>query len=193
VGGETFLCDPGRGLYDLYRRYGRAQNVFCNSYGHSQRRIGRRLQSSGREFGGKISLYDTNGPEKRVTMTIGGAYQVPGLARVQRSLRLAAHGERAGDLIVKDVFTFSGALQPIEEALVTWLSVEVSGATAVLTGETHKLQLTPEHPRDAVFSLQVMKEESKANLKDGVLKRLSYEIGPKAESIARIRATVLPL
>jgi len=189
VDGETVLCDPERGLYDLYRRFGHDANIFANSFGHSVPRIGGSLQSRGAQFRGQITRYETDGSEKRVEMAIEGAYEVPGLESALRSLRLSADGE----LILEDTFTFSGGPLPVEEAFVTWCNTMVSGATALLVGEKHVLQLTIEEPADAVFGLEVLKEESEANRKPVPLKRVSFTIEPsEAKAVACVRAKVLP-
>jgi len=188
VDGETYLCDPERGLYDLYRRFGHDANVFANSYGHSVPRIGETLQSRGSEFGGEIAAFETGETGKHVQMTLDGAYEVAGLERIVRTLGLEAQGE----LVLEDRFTFSGAPLAVEEAFVTWLKPIVSGRTALLIGEQHVLQLTIEAPAEAVFRLEVLAEASTENHKPIPLKRLSFLVGPGREMVARVRATVLP-
>jgi hypothetical protein len=191
VDGESLICEPGRGLYsrDYFspRRY---ENVFANSYGHSVPRVGEALQSAGAAFRGEIVAYDDEGPEKRVSMEIGSAYDVPGLEGIRRALLLDAP---SGDLVLEDVFTFSGPSQPVEETFVTWYETVVAGSTARIVGERHVLDLQIEAPADATFALEVLEEASGANAKPVPLKRLSYTVsGLGTELVARMRVRVRP-
>jgi hypothetical protein len=189
VDGESLICEPGRGLYsrDYFspRRY---ENVFANSYGHSVPRVGGTLQSPGPSFRGDMVAYDHTGPAKRVAMEIGGAYDVPELEGIRRSLLLDVP---TGDLLLEDVITFSGEPQPVEEAFVTWYETVVSGSTAQIIGERHLLDLEIEAPAGATFALEVLEEASRANAKPVPLKRLTYTVSaPDTELVARVRARV---
>ena len=54
VGGTTFLCDPGAGLYNAaYFSSKRYENIFAASYGHSVPRIGGQQQLPGASTGGR--------------------------------------------------------------------------------------------------------------------------------------------
>lgn len=189
VDGETFLCDPERGLYDLYLKYGHDQNVFANSYGHSLPQINGTLQSRGAEFVGEVLGFETRDDAKSVEMELAGAYEVPDLKSLLRTLRLSA----AGEFIVEDKFGFSQGPLTVQEAFVTWLNTLVSGQTALIVGEKHVLELTIQEPKEAAFDLQVLEKESLANHKTDILKRLSFGC-QSAESplTARVRIRVLP-
>ncbi len=189
VDGESLICEPGRGLYsrDYFspRRY---ENVFANSYGHSVPRVSRALQSPGPTFRGAIVACEDRGPDKRVVMEIGGAYDVPGLEGIRRSLLLDVP---SGDLVLEDVITFSVEPQPIEEAFVTWHETVVAGSTAQIIGERHILDLQIEAPAGATFALEVLEEASRANAKPVPLKRLSFSTsGPETAQVARVRMRV---
>jgi len=196
--GETFLCDPERGLYDLYNRFGHAANVFANSYGHSVPRIGDTLQSRGAAFGGDVVSCQTDGPDKQVEMSLAGAYEVDGLEAVDRTFVL----DREGTLTVEDRVSLTGDPLPVQEAFVTWLRCLVSGNTALLIGERHVLELTIESPAEVTFALEVLEKESADNHKKVPLKRLSFtvpaaqEIAPREiaarQMVARVRARLLP-
>jgi hypothetical protein len=189
VDGETFLCDPERGLYDLYLKFGHDANVFANSYGHSVPHIGGHLQSRGVEFGGQVTRYDV-ADQKCVEMQIEGAYEAPGLERTIRAFQLGADGE----LILIDTFSFSDQTGlVVEEAFVTWNETTAAGRTARIFGEKHILELTIEQPEEAVFELHVLEEESLANHKPIPLKRLSFAVDPSQNVVARVRARALPL
>jgi len=190
VDGETFICDPGRGLYDQYLLLGTDHVVFSNSYGHSVPVIANRLQAEGRQHAGEVVEYVTEGEEKRVAMRIERAYRgVGGLTKALRTLRLTADG----DFLVQDTIEFSTVSLPVEEAIVTWLEPRVSGRTALLVGERHTVELTIEAPADANFRLEVLKEESEANKKPIPLKRLSFRGKPADREVTlRVRARVLP-
>jgi hypothetical protein len=189
VDGETFLCDPEGGLYDLYRRLGHDANIFANSFGHSIPVIGGMLQSRGQPFHGEVTLFAPVGSEKRVEMEIQSAYQCSDLERATRSWRLM----EAGGLVLEDTFVFSGEALPVEEAFVTWRDALVSGGTALIVGENHILQLTIEEPVGAAFALASLEKESAENQKPQPLKRISFAVPPAGvTSRARVRAVILP-
>ena len=187
VDGETFLADPGHGLYT--RQYfgpERYDNVFANSYGHSVPRIGGQLQPAGHEFRGEIVRVETEPPLKRVEIEMARAYPVAGLASLRRRLSL----DSASDVELCDTFRFAGDPQGVEEAFVTWLAVEVDGRRAVLHGERHDVRLTIEAPAGATFALERLEEASLANAKPGTLKRLSFDLAAASEMEARVRVEV---
>jgi hypothetical protein len=69
----------------------------------------------------------------------------------------------------------------------------VDGDRAVITGEKNDLVLTIEAPEDAIFKLEVLEEESKANNKERILKRLSFTGQPADKDLTmRLRARVMP-
>ncbi len=192
AGGETFLCDPGPGLYSRsYFGPQRYENIFANSYGHSVPRVGGQLQSAGAERRGQITGFDAQGPTKRVEMEVAGAYEVPGLASLRRSLSLIAAGDDAGTLLLEDVFATTGDALEVEEALVTWLEASVSGGTARLMGQKHDLELRLEEPAGAEFALEVLTEASEANAMPTPLKRLAVSLPAASQHKARIRARVV--
>ncbi|MEE2753162.1 MAG: heparinase II/III family protein [Candidatus Latescibacterota bacterium] len=183
VDGETLLCDPESGLYDLYRRHGHDQNLFANSLGHSVPKIGDTLQSRGKEFGGHITSCDMEGDTKRVEMEITGAYDIPELKRLQRTITL-----KGNMAVIEDHVSFNGDAQNVEEALVVWIDPTLDGATARIAGERHQIELTIEEPSDATWSVESFEEESKANNKQGILKRLSFNVsGESGRSRIRVR------
>ncbi len=190
VDGETLICDPERGLYDQYVFWGKDKVVFSNSYGHSVPVIANRLQSEGREYEGEIVAYDVGGEAKEVAMRIEGAYKgVWGLDKALRSLTLTPEGE----LVLEDQICLSRVALPVEEAIVTWLDTTVDGDRAVITGEKNDLALTIEAPEGVVFKLEVLEEESKANNKERILKRLSFTGKPVDKDLTmRLRARVMP-
>ncbi len=189
VDGETFLCDPERGVYDQYKIHGRYNVPFAGSYGHSVPRIDGVEQSAGRAFEGEILAFGVGGEAKRVEMRIEDAYASPDLTSAHRALTVTP----AGDVVVEDAFCFAAEGRPVEEAFVTWCRTWVSGHTALLIGRRHVLELTIEEPVDTNFDLEVMVEASAANNKETPLKRLTLTIGPaESEVRARVRARVLP-
>jgi hypothetical protein len=188
AGGETYLCDPERGRYDLYRRDGHDQVVFANSYGHSVPRIGDALQSRGEAFRGEIVAYESQAAPKRVQMALEGAYSVEGLDGLARTFLL----DEEGTFTVEDRATFTGQPLTVEEAFVTWLKPLVCGRTALLVGDRHVLELTIEAPAEAAFRLEVLEKESAENRKPVPLKRLSFTVSPAASVVARVRAKLLP-
>ncbi len=208
VQGESLLTDPGRGLYNrFYFSEHRYENIFANSFGHSVPRIGGQLQAPGREFHGELLEAGSSGSFKRAVVEFARAYPVAGLSGLRRELKLAsdprqgagAADAQAGTLWLEDTFQFAGAPQDVEEAFVTWCDVEPQGASALIRGQRHNLRLTIESPAGAVFAVQALEEECKANDKEGVLKRLSVSLPPRhpdeglfpaAQTVFRMRLEV---
>ncbi|MBT4612513.1 MAG: hypothetical protein HOM68_15400 [Gemmatimonadetes bacterium] len=185
--GETLLCDPEKGLYDLYRRHGHDANLFANSIGHSVPKIGDTPQSKGAEFGGKILTCDTTDDKKRIAMDMAGAYHGVSLESLQRTLTL-----NGGDIVFEDRFDFSAEDQPVEEAFVTWLEPVIDAATARISGARHQLELEILEPAGATWSVQAFAEESLANNKKETLKRLTFTLAAGTNA-AKVRLRVSEL
>ena len=191
VGGETFLCEPGRGLYSRqYFSAVRYENVFANSYGHSVPVVDETLQAPGREFAGRVLTFAPDEEPKHIVAEIGGAYPVPHLESAQRAIHLAATGVDAGTITLTDRFVFSKEPAHLQEAFVTWLEVNVQGSTALLHGKEYDLGLTIEAPAGAMFSLELLEEASRANAKSDVLKRLSVDLPPQHDVQFTVRMDV---
>lgn len=187
VDGESLICDPESGLYDLYRKHGHDANLFANSIGHSVPRIGGVPQSKGKEWGGSVTACDTSGDAKRVTMEIAGAYDIDDLDRLTRSIAFS------GDAVtVEDTVDFSSEGRAVEEAFVTWQTPLLDGAVAVIPGDRHDLRLTVEQPEGAAWRVESFEEESAANEKSGVLRRLSFETPASSTVSSRVRIEVTP-
>lgn len=187
VDGETFLADPGRGLYN--RQYfgpERHQNIFANSYGHSVPRIGGKLQQEGREFCGEVVSIEMAAPARRVEIEFARAYPVATLASARRQITLTPNSV----VELTDTFRFSETPVEVEEALVTWLDVEVNGAMALIHGERRAVCLTIESPADARFSAERLETPCQANAKLKILKRLSFVLPAASEMQARVKMQV---
>lgn len=184
VDGETLLCDPESGLYDLYRRHGHDRNLFANSIGHSVPKIGETPQSRGKEFGGNIASCDMDN-EKRVVMEIAGAYDIAGLESLLRTVTLDGSG-----VVIEDRISFSDGGQSVEEAFVMWSQPEIDGSVARIPGERHDVELTIEEPAGAVWVVETFEEESAANNKKGVLKRLTFSASDGTPVETRVRARI---
>jgi hypothetical protein len=178
AGDETLLTDPGRGLYTRQyfgpERYG---NLFANSYGHSVPRIANRLQKEGHEFQGEFVNVDLSCPEKRAEIEFARAYPIDQLDSARRKITLT----ETGTVWLQDSFSFESDPVEIEEAFVTWLNVEISGATATIRGN-HTLQLIIESPEGLLFEVEALTEACLANAKDKVLKRITVAL-PLASTI----------
>jgi hypothetical protein len=199
VGGETFLCDPGRGLYSRqYFGAERYENVFASSYGHSVPVVDGQLQAAGREFEGQIVAFDPDQEPKPVVAEIGGAYAVDGLQSLRRTICLSARGEDGGRVTstgvvtLTDTFAFDVEPSRLQEAFVTWLDVRTEGNTAVLHGKERDLELTIETPAGAAFAVESLDGACKANAKPGVLKRLTIDLPPRRNVETSVAMRVLP-
>jgi hypothetical protein len=194
VDGENLLTDPGRGLYsrDYFgkRRY---ENIFANSYGHSVPRIAGQLQAAGADYRGTlvdVQLDAENDAQKEATVEFARAYPVSELASAQRQLSVAAGAKEAVVAWLHDRFRFESQPQEIEEAFVTWMEVETEGSDALIRGQQHTLRLTIEEPAGAHFHLEQLDEASKANHREGVLKRLTFRLPVATETEARVRLEI---
>jgi hypothetical protein len=195
IDGESLICDPGRGLYNKpYFRAERYQNIFNNSYTHNVPRfaapgepISTGLQAPGPEFSGRQQFYGTfiedsvrNGPRdglKFITVDFHTAYDLPGLVSARRIMTLDPAN---GAATLRDTFIFSaidapGGL-PIEEAFLTWMPVELEGATAYIRGARTTLELRVESPADAIFTAETLDSQAAANRRSGTLTRLSVAL-----------------
>jgi hypothetical protein len=193
VDGETFLCDPGRGLYSRqYFSDARYDNIFANSYGHSLPVVDGALQAAGREYAGEVLTFAPDADPKAIVAEIGDAYPVDALEGLSRTLTLDAEGDGAGTVTLTDAFAFGAEAGAVQGALVTWLDVEVEGATAVIHGTTCDMLLTIEAPGGASFDLEVLSEASEANRKSGILKRLTVDLDPHSHMEIEVQMIVQP-
>lgn len=193
VGDETLLADPGPGHYDRdYFNERRYENIFANSYGHSVPRIGGQLQGTGKGFAGALLDIEGDGHtgRKGAAVEFARAYPVTGLASARRSFTLADEGN---SVWLKDTFRFTDGGEEVEEALLTWLPVEVAGATATILGRHHRLRLTIEHPDNVQFAVEALEQESRANHKPAVLKRLRIVVPPAPLIEVSMRMVVEPV
>ena len=191
VDGENLLTDPGPGLYSRdYFGPHRYENIFANSYGHSVPRIGDHLQQAGREFHGKLAGVVTEGKVKYAEVAFQRAYPVSDLERANRQLSIIATGDDMGDILLQDDYQFSGAPSVVEEAFVTWCDVVVDGSSAVIQGRRHNLHLSIAAPESAQFRLELLEEDSKANDKPDILKRLSFILPAAAQTRAFVRMQI---
>lgn len=190
VGEESFLTDPGRGLYSRqYFSAERYQNIFANSYGHSVPVVGGRLQQEGRGFYGKMTGVQFGAAdEKWAEVEFAMAYPLEGLDRLRRRVALSA----AGGFTLEDTFQFSGAPEPVEEAFITYQDVLVSGGSAVLSGADHSVRLEILAPAGAVFHLERLEQASQENQKTGILKRLTISLPASPEIQVRVRGEIIP-
>jgi Heparinase II/III-like protein len=194
VAGENVLTDPGRGLYSRdYFSSRRYENIFANSYSHSVPRIDGMLQGSGRAFAGRLlERVEESGEHgyKQVSLEFADAYPCPDLTCARRELRLVTEGNGEQTAWLHDSFVFAEGLHEVEEAFVTWLACEVNGATAHIYGQQVEATLKIEQQSGLHFQLEYLEEQSKANQKPEVLKRLSI-IYPRAKAVeAEVRITV---
>lgn len=191
--GDNLLTDPGRGLYTRdYFGEKRYENLFANSYGHSVPRIDGLLQSKGREFAGTLLEVAAPAGYKSVVVEFARAYDCADLQSARRELLLAADGNDAGTILLRDSFQFAEHTHEVEEAFITWLNCEVDGPTALIHGQNADLSLVIEQPRGLQFQKEELEEESKANRKAAILKRLSVILprGKAAEIRVRIQLVV---
>jgi len=196
TGGESLLCDPGRGLYSReYFRQGRYENIFCSSTGHSVPAIGGKLQMPGPEFGGhkqyhgKITAHGERLGQKFVTIEFHQAYDLPELSLARRSLALDPLG---GEITLEDEFVFAGPPLAVDEAFVTWDAVQIEGCMARIQGDCAALELAVTEPAGAVFQAVSLEKECRLNQREGVLTRLVVAL-PAGTQRFKLKITPLPV
>lgn len=180
VGDESLLCDPGRGLYSKeYFRRQRYDNVFNSARGHSVPVIGGKLQAPGPEFGGRKQFHGqiiargTRRGMKFAEIAFQAAYDLPELERATRTLAL---DPRTGEVTLDDAFAFAGSPLEIEEAFFTWFDASADGPVARIAGARSSAELRILAPEGAVFSVESLDDECRANKKPGVLKRITSRL-----------------
>jgi hypothetical protein len=127
------------------------------------------------------------GPTKQVELEFAHAYPITQLTGAQRQLTL----EEAGTVWLQDSFSFAYNPVEVEEAFMTWLDVEVKGATAIIQGQNHHLQLTIESPEGLHFEVESLTEQSRANAKPGVLKRITVTLPLATSPQFRVRLEIV--
>ena len=178
VNGETFLSDPGGGLYSKsYFSPLRYKNIFANSFGHNLPVIDGHLQQAGKKFRGKIIAYEPN--MKRVTIEFGKAY---GLSNLKSIRRILYFQEETNDVVLKDIFKFKKPMK-IQEAFVTWLPVKCVGKKAYIIGKKDKLELIVDEPAGVKFFVKKLEKECKENAKTGLLRRIYFNIPSRSKEV----------
>lgn len=181
IGGVTYLCDPGPGLYNAdYFSAKRYQNVFTNSYGHSVPRIGGALQGSSRRNRGTMTMGDGV-----IRVTFPEAYDLPQLKDLVRTLRI----EQDGAVTLEDAYAFDGDGLEVEEALMTWLDVQLDGNVARLTSNEGVLEIQAE---GATFRAERLEKASKENQARGILTRITAVYIPAPKTTARFTMRFVP-
>jgi hypothetical protein len=108
-----------------------------------------------------------------VVIEMSPVYGLAALTQARRTLRLSAE---SGEILLDDLFVFSGEPLEIEEAFVTWDAVSVDGAIARITGQQSELLLKVESPSEAVFNATALDDACRANGRQGCLTRLSVDL-----------------
>lgn len=169
----------------------RASSIPVRAVSPSQRGGGEAgtLQAAGREFYGELVSFDP--ASRQAVVDFPRAYPLPNLVGLRRKIQVAAHSPKRGTLWLEDAFRFSDNPLAVEEAFVTWCEVELHDGGAFVKGQRHILKLTIEQPVGASFAVEALEEQSRANDKPGILKRITVTLPAAAETEFRIRMEVL--
>ncbi|MBO4432624.1 MAG: heparinase II/III family protein [Clostridia bacterium] len=115
------LCDLGCGYYNREYFSEKRYEIFCNSsFGHSVPIVDNKPQKAGKDYKGAISS-DGN----TVTLDIKGAYDVPELERLVRTVKADEFGVTVTDLYEGDITDFT-------DRFVTLRKPQVSGGVIAL-------------------------------------------------------------
>ena len=181
VDGETYLTDPGAGLYNRdYFSSKRYENVFANSYGHSVPRIGGHLQQPGSHHKGTLS----RGKGEALRIEFDKAYANPELSRAERTLALTQDG-----MDYRSDYAFKGAGLAVEEAFITWLPVQVHDNIARIQSDRGSVEMTAD---EGTFQSERLEEACKANHKHGVLTRITLAYPAASKRAVHVAMRYLP-
>ena len=113
AGGQA-LCDLGCGYYNREYFSEKRYEIFCNSsLGHSVPIVNSQPQKAGKEYGGTISR---NGDT--VALDIKGAYDVPGLDSLVRTVKADKFGVTVTDTYEGNISDFTDRLVTLRKPLV---------------------------------------------------------------------------
>lgn len=146
-GGQA-LCDLGCGYYNRDYFGDKRYEIFCNSsLGHSVPIVNSQPQKAGKEFGGTILR---NGDT--VTLDIKGAYGVPGLDSLIRTVKADKFGVTVTD-------TYDGDISDFTDRLVTLRKPLVDDGVIILDDTVIKFD-------SSVMSLHIQKVSNRRNRGD---------------------------
>ncbi|HPG68528.1 MAG TPA: heparinase II/III family protein [Candidatus Hydrogenedentes bacterium] len=178
IGNQTYLCDPGGGLYSKdYFSSKRYENVFANSYGHSVPRVNGQLQKTGSKYRGTL---EADGGHQ-ATIVFQDAYGIEELTSASRML-----GAEGGMVTLEDRYAFTGGGMPVEEAFITWLDVTVEGNTARVDSSEGHLDIAADR---GVFKTERLEQACRDNQKSGMLTRITLDLDPAPETQVRFTMT----
>ncbi len=181
VNNTIFLTDPGAGLYSRdYFSAKRYENIFANSYGHSVPVIGGKLQSAGDKFKGKL-IWEN---DKKVMVDFTEAYDLPSLEKALRTFEISEQG-----LTIRDYFEFNNKGEIVQEALLTWLPVNITNNNAIISSDNGILEITSSTGK---FSAESLKEHCIKNNKKGELTRIAIDLPTQQESEITIKIIYIP-
>jgi hypothetical protein len=103
---RAVLVDPGLEIYTA-RTFGarRYESSVLNSFGHAVPKVAGRLQSTGRAFAGRVLSTRFSDAEDIIVLDLRGAYEVPGLTRLERTFILRRSPQ--AEVIVRDNVAFA--------------------------------------------------------------------------------------
>lgn len=103
---RAVLVDPGLEIYTA-RTFGprRYESAVLNSFGHAVPRVAGRLQSTGRAFAAVVREARFSETEDVIVLDLRGAYDVPGLRRLERTFVLRRFPR--AEVVVRDEVEFS--------------------------------------------------------------------------------------
>lgn len=129
--GRTLVLDPGMEVYS-FRTFSekRYDSQLLNSYGHPVPRVAGRLQEAGPQWCARVLVKEFSPDTDRMVLDLRGAYDVPGLKKLEREFIFDRRG--AGVVTVIDRVEFSTPAA-FESALITLGKVAIDGAKVRLT------------------------------------------------------------
>jgi hypothetical protein len=137
VGGETILCDLGRGVYSReYFSQSGYDTPHRGSHGHSVPVIDGQRQRSGREARAHLLEFAQSDSETRLSLELHDAYDVPKLERFER------HFEWRNDALrLRDEFRFHDPPESLEEAFVSLFEPSLEPGRIVWRGDQSQVSL----------------------------------------------------
>jgi hypothetical protein len=97
-----------------------------------------------------------------------------------------------GEVRLEDNFAFAGETLSIEEALLTWFPVRISGGVAEILGSHATLKLQVMEPSRATLIAEDKSEECRINQREGRLTRIAIQLPPGSDRFV-LKITPMPI
>lgn len=189
VGRQALLLDPGAEVYTARtfsaRRY---DSNLLNSYGHPVPLVAGRLQKQGRDAAARVVRTEFTDDADTLVLDISSAYDVPGLAELQRTFVYSRKG--AGSLTVTDEVRFDSPSR-FGTALITFGRWKRHGPDSLMVYDTEEAVRVDIRVRGGEFDIHP--DHIKEDMRSGMIPvRLGIDLKEPVTE-ASITTTITPV